>query len=368
MSRTEKAQTNTEAQNTRWWESYLVRYFLGFIVGIVAIFVLALEFGIFEKTASWLTTAGFAAGNKFELATFVAPIALLGLGFCYLVSTPITVLHAGRYRRGFFDAHTRYFWFGWAMALLASPLLANILLPNRGLTLVGLLFFIAYGMWLYLAWSSDTPSEVPDRKGSIDELNYEVPRPLGYGILVSTLIMAGITVGMAAFTFFFDRPTAKSTYLLLVFGTPVLWIGFVQYAVLYRLLSDQGLSERFYAHLFDARRQTNAKDVRDTYTHLREHSNSIFIVLLELCVVAFIIGAARLSNSSTLGHQDFSVSVLAGVGVWVLPTVFMWSRANAMERFFAKNPDIFLKKIVMCKVTQQKNTRVSERCKTTTRS
>ena len=72
----------------------------------------------------------------------------------------------------------------------------------------------------------------------------------------------------------------------------------MQYAVLYRLLSDQGLSERFYAHLFDARRQTNAKDVRDTYTHLREHSNSIFIVLLELCVVAFIIGAARLSNSS----------------------------------------------------------------------
>lgn len=344
MKKKDSEKESTEAPNTRWWESYLVRYFLGFIVGMVAIFFLALEFQVFAKTGPWLKTAGFSTSEKFELTAFLAPLALLGLGFCYLVSTPITVLHAGRYRRGFFDSHTRYFWFGWAIALLGSHLLASSLLASREFSMFGLLAALAFGGWLYVTWSRDALAENTDKTGTMDELSYEVPRSLGYGVLVSAFFVAVITFGIAAVTFYFSRSTAKSTYLLLVFGAPVLWIGFMQYAVLYRLLSDEGLSYRFYAHLFDARRQKNAKDVRDTYTHLREHSNSIFIVLIELCVVAFLIGAARLSNSTSQGHQDFAISLLGCVGIWMLPTVFMWSRANAMEKFFAENPAQFLKK------------------------
>ena len=107
MARAEKS--SNDNQNTRWWESYLVRYFLGFIVGGIASFLIALEFDVFELTTCWLKANGFSADGKVDFSTFAIAIGILGLGFCYLVSTPITVLHAGRYRRGPVDAHTRYF-------------------------------------------------------------------------------------------------------------------------------------------------------------------------------------------------------------------------------------------------------------------
>jgi hypothetical protein len=114
--------------------------------------------------------------------------------------------------------------------------------------------------------------------------------------------------------------------------------------VLWRLLFEQKEVEVFYKKLFHARRQPNARDVRDTYTHLREHSNSVFIVLVELCLLALIVALVQIhsTNVGALNLGKFFQILGVGVAIWVLPTVFMWSRANAMESSFSGDPVGFL--------------------------
>lgn len=111
-----------EPANNRWWESYLVRYFLGFIVGAFCVVVLAWKFGLVAK---WLEATAVVQGQgkeptKPDWSYISFAVALLGLGYCYLASTPITVLHAARYGRGGISSLSRYFWFGWGMTLMVS--------------------------------------------------------------------------------------------------------------------------------------------------------------------------------------------------------------------------------------------------------
>lgn len=339
MAKVEKS--NNENQNTRWWESYLVRYFLGFIVGGIASFLIALEFDVFELATCWLKANGFSADGKVDFSTFAIAIGILGLGFCYLVSTPITVLHAGRYRRGPVDAHTRYFWFGWLISLIFGVLFGSQVLNWSVLTTIGFIASGAAGSWLCLCWADHEARELESAMGTMDERNYVLPTHPFYAWAASVLIAFFLLFGTALVMRVSSVAPVKTTYILLLFGTPTLWIGVMQYAVLFRLLNEADLMHRFYAKLFTARRSPKAKEVRETYTHLREHSNSIFIVLIELCVLAFVVGLGRLTKTTEQGQGIFAVYFLSFVGLWMLPTVFMWSRANAMERSFAKDPEQF---------------------------
>lgn len=92
-----------------------------------------------------------------------------------------------------------------------------------------------------------------------------------------------------------------------------------------------------------------SKDIRETYTHLREHSNSTFIVVLELCFSAFLIflielyadqyGVAEAASSG--GHERMVSAVLFLIAFWMTPNLFMWSRANQIERDFARRPKLY---------------------------
>lgn len=125
---------------------------------------------------------------------------------------------------------------------------------------------------------------------------------------------------------------------------PVFWIGFSQYFVLIRLLNQNKEFSDFYAKLFRARRQSNAKDVRDSYTHLREHSNSVFIVVVELAILALLTAFVNTARFFNLNNQleTLLIWILFALAFWMVPTVFMWGRANAMERDFAEDPKKFL--------------------------
>lgn len=98
----------------RWWEYYAVRYFVGTVVGALAVAFLNLEPGSpFEERLAML-------GDSKE-ATFlgVGLFAALGFAFCYIASSPVLTLHATR-------AHLRF------SAIKASPyaFTASLLVPT----------------------------------------------------------------------------------------------------------------------------------------------------------------------------------------------------------------------------------------------
>lgn len=73
------------ANNSRWWETYLVRYITGSVVGAVIVYI------VLKKSGIDLIPC-FDDINSSNLVVLSA----LGFTYCYLASAPITLLHATR--------------------------------------------------------------------------------------------------------------------------------------------------------------------------------------------------------------------------------------------------------------------------------
>lgn len=348
------AEKNENGQgNTRWWESYLVRYFLGFIIGAICVSIVAVATNVIPQSSGIFDNAAGAVehGSKYGITTIIIAVSLLGLAYCYLASTPITVMHAGRYGSGPVDRLSRYFWLGWVLALTATLvghkwLNKLIQIPAPTCWIATFLFFVwavAFGFYLTKIQHS---AKATGQLETAEQFDTQFAKDFGFAKLINaTPFFALILLIPIIISSAFNSPLQTATFRMLVFGMPVLWIGFAQYFVLFRILKEPGQNYFFYRRLFAARRQKGAQDVRDTYTHLREHSNAIFIVAVELSLLSLILGLLELNKAqqATLPQPAESASfLLAAIGIWIVPTVFMWSRANAMERFFAERPDAFL--------------------------
>ena len=82
----------------RWWEYYVLRYFLGTIVGAVIV-------------VSYLAQNGFPVEPAKLAASEIAALAALGFAYCYIASAPGLVFHAvrgmrWRWNRGLFRRDT----------------------------------------------------------------------------------------------------------------------------------------------------------------------------------------------------------------------------------------------------------------------
>lgn len=318
-----------EAPSTRWWESYLVRYFVGFIVGCGCITILGLHLGVFDKLIKHLASSAIPYGKP-DWSAITSLVVVMGLGFCYLASTPITVLHAGRYRHGWFDGHSRHFWFAW---ILLSALIFSIGVQHVGNNPAYEWLTIATSCFLMIS------DHLSDKK-----IKDNYPRgALAFFTFLWFLFFWGF-IGRIFATF--GSVLSESAQIWWILSLPAFWILVGQYTVLYRLLHEKEKFVDFYARLFKARRMKNAKDVRDTYTHLREHSNSVFIVVIELTLLALFMAV-----SSTLSHKNIKSQPPETIGalllfclvLWMVPTVFMWARANSLEVEFSENPNHYLK-------------------------
>lgn len=71
--------------NSRWWETYLVRYITGSVVGAVIVYILLRKLKIY-----WFPSL------KDIQNTHIVVLASLGFAYCYIASAPITLLHAVR--------------------------------------------------------------------------------------------------------------------------------------------------------------------------------------------------------------------------------------------------------------------------------
>lgn len=332
-SPTSRADT-AEIPSTRWWESYLVRYFIGFIVGSICVFVIAAQLNLTEVLFKNL--ASTSSTGKPDWSTIALLILFLGVGYCYIASTPITVLHAGRFGKGWLDGHSRHFWFAWILLALVGSKASESL--GRHVLLEWLLIALG-GIGLVLA--EVFKEKLEEKSKDKPEMSVAV-RLLFFSVLWAFLIWGAVgrLIGNLC------PHILPGTTLYWIASLPVIWIGFGQYTVLYRLLTDREKFFDWYADLFKSRRLKNARDIRDTYTHLREHSNSIFVVVVELAMLAFILAAiksapAQVANTTQL--ESFGRMLLIALPIWMIPTVFMWARANAMEDEFRKNSKRFMK-------------------------
>jgi hypothetical protein len=74
-----------EGSNSRWWETYLVRYITGSVVGAVIVYILLRKLRIY-----WFPSL------KDIQNTHLVILGSLGFAYCYIASAPITLLHAVR--------------------------------------------------------------------------------------------------------------------------------------------------------------------------------------------------------------------------------------------------------------------------------
>lgn len=329
--------SSNAANPQRWWEGYLVRYFLGFIVGIICIItigiqtILNLENESIEKIS---IPIGNQSAQNIELGftPIAIALALLGIAYCYIASTPITVLHSTRMMKTWFHRHSRSFWMAWSLTLAFRSLLSLAYIDYAGTVL---------WLWLGLLISSSLLSLSSQIFGTLGINDRIKGRQLAYNIILGS---STILFGQAIIKSYLDINIS-----LVVFSLPVLWILFGQYWTLFALLrNDNDEFLLFYKKISKARQKPGSRDIRDSYTHLREHANSVFVVLIELCILAGLLALHQTQLGFMSSKDPINIeiaywnSILILTGVWLVPTVFMWSLANRLEKTFADQSADFI--------------------------
>ena len=297
--------------NSRWWESYLVRYFIGALVGCV---VLALLAHAVLRGEAWyddwikMVRAHMGTGRAIEIPQVgIAVFGLAGVCYCYIASAPITVFHACRMlsRGDPFGIAPTPMWSWWLLAGLVLLVLDVLGAPSAGhggiLAMAGWLAVpAAYAMLSQIAKVAQLVADQPS------ERRVGTPR---FGALLGLL-------GLAAHRKAAQRPADTAGAPL---GSPPAACADV----------PTGQFERFYENLSKERAPDSpAEDYRASYTHLREHSNSVFIVLLEISFGALLWLLMR-SQSDVMGRVGVAVVMVA---VWLAPNVYLWGQANRLER------------------------------------
>lgn len=336
-----------EPLSSRWWESYLVRYFPGFIVGTLCTFILVSDFPIIETFLShFLLTESQVKELKIKPDWTIVFLcfSMMGVLYTYISSSPITVLHTGRNEKWFIDSHSRHFWFGWLAGFLYYIFEINTSLGGYVALIIACIVII---LWMPISRKREGYTFLRGtqfKRGRVMCSNTDRAvsntlrrRPLlllflqsfVWSILIFSLFKVSVN--------YLELKTRDhGNFVFFYFGIPAIWIGLVQYVVLFRLLVNYGAVKQFYIKLVSARRHPNSKDIRESYTHLREHSNSVFIIIVELTIFSFLWGIKK--SFPAIALVKFIPFLIF---IWCVPTLFLWSRANEMERYFATNPQRF---------------------------
>jgi hypothetical protein len=80
----------SNSNDSRWWEFYVVRYAMGTVIGALIVYYIF-------STNEYLKRLLFLPEGAANLGTpHLALLSVYGLVYCYIASSPILVLHAGR--------------------------------------------------------------------------------------------------------------------------------------------------------------------------------------------------------------------------------------------------------------------------------
>jgi uncharacterized membrane-anchored protein YhcB (DUF1043 family) len=127
----------------KWWEYYVVRYFVGTVVGAIIITFLTGPKGVQYLRGLELTT-----NTKDVTFLGVGMIAALGFAYCYIASAPILLLHATRAHLRIAISRTNWLW--QLIAALAIPAVAVMtacyLVSLRAAIVLGLVVGFQFGL------------------------------------------------------------------------------------------------------------------------------------------------------------------------------------------------------------------------------
>jgi hypothetical protein len=269
---------------TRWWENYLVRYFLPSIIGMLI--VLWLE--RFSGASLYIPPFLPADWKDFGTAHLILWL-LFGSLYCYIASYPALVFHATR----ILDFENVVGRFEGMPYSLLNPYILSVA------------FAISAGVCAY--------------RDSISSA------------AICVALFAGLQIARIWIVYSIQGPFG----LKKDFGAE--FRASLAYAYLRKL------SKRRADFVTETKKKggssgseelatsADAKDLVDSYRHLREHGNTALIVLLEiaLCPVLYLV----LETQDGAPHKILFSAVLA---LWVLPSVLIHGLAQHLERRFSR--------------------------------
>jgi hypothetical protein len=297
-----------ESAANRWWENYLVRYFLPSIVGMLIVAWLQ------QNTGANRYLPGFYIYDwKIFNTPYLVLWLLIGTLYCYVASYPALVFHATRIL-DFKDVLGRI-WGG--KRLFINPYVASFILAFLG----GVCYFIRFitsrfsteysefiALWLPIALSIIIV-------GSFSFLQvwriWKVLNRFGDFGLREINGKADASIAYAYVRFLAERRGVTRTDATGIKAAD----------------EDEGM------------KRDTEKDIVETYRHLREHGNTALIVLLELAlcpILCLILGDTCYSRSHfilNVSHIDVLLSVV--LILWVLPSVCIHGFAQHLEHRFS---------------------------------
>lgn len=278
---------NSQSQvptNTRYWENYLVRYFLPTVVGAILVWILL-----------WQIPESYGLPNVLTKrasidSTFFALIGLAGFVYCYLSSSLVLVMHYGR-------------WKGW------SDDKANLQLFNGRRT----------------PWKLRVKTAANTTVGS-----------LLLAALLSSVFLLG-SIQLVVTNNLSVLINLDDVYLMEAALFAVAW----QWVIACQVFAQRTEMYTFYKALTNARSQTGYNGFVESYRHLREHGNAFFIVLAEILFFFYLYVGIKLILPETPWKSpalQMTFGALFTVA-WILPGVYAWHLGTALELQLAKeNP------------------------------
>lgn len=268
---------SNESAATRWWENYLVRYFLPSVAGMII--VRWLDVSVKGSISNYVPTFLLTEWKDFGTAHLVIWL-LFGSLYCYISSYPILSFHATRV----LDFKDRK---GTMGNFLLSPYFHSVVFAA-----------IAY----YAAWRN-----------------------------VLWLIFIAVT----AFSIFQLIRLYQVYARQELFGFDAGYEASVAYAYLNKLSKRRGVKGVKSTQEDDegnTEETVNSRlvDLSESYKHLREHGNTAFIFLLELALCPAFYVALKHQQ----GTVDFAyVSVL--VLIWIIPSAMVHLLGQHLERRYS---------------------------------
>lgn len=266
-------------KNNRWWENYLVRYFVPSIAGMVLVGIIATQQQ--ENIAKLLPRFLITEINKFETAHLVLWL-LLGTLYCYIASYPILCFHATRvldFKR-----------------IPAGKEDITGLSTNNEL-LNPYLWTAVYALAIYAIY--------------IFFKEYFFDLGLICTILFALLQIYRLYKAYSSLGLFTRKTVVKKT---------------AAYAYMLVLSAKRGPDLESDDQNKTVSRPRSRVDI-DSYKHLREHGNTAFIIFLEVAIFP----------SAYWCVKNFKVWELALlIGVWVFPAMLTHYFAQHLEFLFSQ--------------------------------
>jgi len=148
-----------------------------------------------------------------------------------------------------------------------------------------------------------------------------ISRNIGFFVLVF-LLLTTVPIILVA-SYFIE--TSFAFGLLIIIELVLL---LCQIWLLHQLFSDEFNQLRdFYINL-DVKRSLLSKELRNSYKHLREHGNSIAIVVLEIDLAAIVYAHGVIAEH--FGINSLWI-MLATFGLWIAPAAFVYLVGHELE-------------------------------------